>query len=259
MDLSTLKVLAALFIFLIGLLGALIARRMMTGDTTRPAIGIANCFAGGVFLAAGLIHVLPDSQDDLATACPSLDYPLFGLLACGSLAAMIVIDQIGHSAMRRRGRSDQIRTSAISAGVLFLILSIHSIITGISLGIEPAGVAAMALLLAVLAHKGTAAFALGLKVREVTPGGSMYIRQMVGFALTTPLGVLIGLYLMLQLPESDSALFEGIFDAIAAGTFLYVAVFEILADEFKEAQQVTWKSIAMGAGIALMAVVAIWT
>jgi zinc transporter 1/2/3 len=64
---------------------------------------------------------------------------------------------------------------------------------------------------------------------------------------------------MLQLPESDSALFEGIFDAIAAGTFLYVAVFEILADEFKDAQQVTWKSIAMSAGIALMAVVAIWT
>lgn len=260
MDLTIFKFLSAAFIFGVGLVGSILSRRLLDSNADRPAIGIANTFAGGVFLAAGLIHVLPDAQGDLASALPEMDYPLFGLLACGALVVMVFIDQLGHQLKEQSNLGQAGAAEApVSAAVLFLILSIHSLITGISLGIETQNVAALALLIAVLAHKGTAAFALGLKVRAVVKDSGKYFRQMTAFSLTTPAGILLGLYLVSKLSGAHSALYEGIFDAVAAGTFLYVAIFEILAEEFQTTHQLVSKTIALVAGVTLMAVVAIWT
>lgn len=53
------------------------------------------------------------------------------------------------------------------------------------------------------------------------------------------------------------AKFEGIFDSFAAGTFFYIAVMDILADEFKGAAQ-RWARYAVAIfGFTVMAIVAI--
>lgn len=252
MDLVTFKVSAAVAIFLVALAGAFLARRLTERSSDGVALSIANCFAGGVFLAAGLIHVLPDAQSQLATVFPTMDYPLYGLLATASLALMVIIDQIGH---RGSGQNN----SAVSAAVLFLVLSIHSLITGFALGIEDQSVAALALLIAVLAHKGTATFALGLKVSPVSQHAKQFFGRMLAFSLTTPIGVLLGLWMLNRLSASNGPLVEGVFDALAAGTFIYVAVFEILSKEFRARGQDSAKAIAMVLGAALMALVALWT
>ncbi len=252
MNLVMFKVIAALAIFLVALVGAVLSRRLTERSSDGRVLSIANCFAGGVFLAAGLIHVLPDAQSQLATVFPNMDYPLFGLLATASLALMVIIDQLGH-----RGTAE--RNSVVSAAVLFLVLSIHSLITGFALGLEDQSVTAMALLIAVLAHKGTATFALGLKISPVSQQTSQFFARMVAFSLTTPVGVLLGLWMLNRLSGSNGPLIEGIFDALAAGTFVYVAVFEILSQEFRSRGGVTAKSIAMVLGVALMAIVALWT
>lgn len=253
MNLVSFKLIAALAIFIIGFLGAVFARRLTERSGDGGALSIANCFAGGVFLAAGLIHVLPDAQSQLASVFPSMDYPLFGLLATASLALMVLIDQIGHRS------SVNENNSVVSATVLFLVLSIHSLITGFALGIEDQSVTAVALLIAVLAHKGTASFALGLKVSPVSAQARQFFTRMLAFSLTTPVGVVLGLWLLNRLSNSNGPLVEGIFDALAAGTFIYVAVFEILSQEFRKHGHGNAKLVAMILGVALMAIVALWT
>lgn len=253
MNLVGFKLIAALAIFLIAVVGAFLARRLTERSGDGGVLSVANCFAGGVFLAAGLIHVLPDAQSQLASVFPSMDYPLFGLLATASLALMVVIDHIGHRS------SVNEKNSFISAAVLFLVLSIHSLITGFALGIEDQSVTALALLIAVLAHKGTASFALGLKVSSVSAHARQFFTRMLAFSLTTPLGVVLGLWLLNQLSGSNGPLVEGVFDALAAGTFIYVALFEILSQEFRKHGHGGAKLFAMALGAALMALVALWT
>ena len=53
--------------------------------------------------------------------------------------------------------------------------------------------------------------------------------------------------------------FEAIFDALAAGTFFYIGVMDILAEEFdgKHNHMQTFTMATLG--FAVMAVVAIWT
>lgn len=252
MSLESFKLLAAVSIWIVALIGAGFSKRLIEQTTQGAFLSLANCFAGGVFLAAGLIHVLPDSQGQLAVAFPNVDYPLFGLIATAAVTVMVFIDRLG----QRQSNTD---ASGVAAAILFLILSIHSVITGFALGVENQSVAAIALLIAVLAHKGTATFALGLKVRPVSNTATQFNLRMLAFSLTTPLGVVVGLSLLHRLSSTQAPMMEGIFDAIAAGTFIYVAIFEILSPEFDKAKHPFGQVMTMILGAGLMALVALWT
>lgn len=54
-------------------------------------------------------------------------------------------------------------------------------------------------------------------------------------------------------------IFEALFDALAAGTFLYVAVVDIIDVEFSHHHSQWLKFALVALGLGLMAVVAIWT
>ncbi len=53
--------------------------------------------------------------------------------------------------------------------------------------------------------------------------------------------------------------FEALFDALAAGTFLYVAVVDIIDVEFSHHHSQWLKFGLVALGLGLMAVVAVWT
>ncbi len=75
----------------------------------------------------------------------------------------------------------------------------------------------------------------------------------------TPLGILLG-SLFSKLENAKSALLsEAVFDSLAAGTFIYIAVMDIINEVF-EAKDNRWLHfIVMILGFVLMAVIAIWT
>ena len=52
---------------------------------------------------------------------------------------------------------------------------------------------------------------------------------------------------------------EGIFDSVAAGTFIYVAILEVIAEEFAAGEDRWPKFTLIGAGLAMMALLALWT
>lgn len=75
----------------------------------------------------------------------------------------------------------------------------------------------------------------------------------------TPLGVLLGTLFSEFMSSDVSAMFEMIFDCLAAGTFLYIAITEIIGKIFNDAKHTWAKLILIACGFTLMAVVAIWT
>lgn len=235
---------AAALIFLVGAVGAYLAIKVQASGQSR-LLTIGNCVAGGIFIGAGLIHTLADSASLYGELLPNMGYPIWAATAGVSLVALLWIDQGLHAAKPSEGASSL---------ALFVVLSLHSIIAGMALGVETHPMQALAILIAILAHKGSAAFALGLRTKA-----DNYWWSMLGFAVMTPFGVAVGASLAAAVQGSSALHFEAVFDSIAAGTFLYVALFEILPNETKRSDNSTTLIASTLTGLLLMAVLAIYT
>ncbi len=237
------KGLAAALIFLFGIAGAA-ASRSLRSRSASHWLSMGNCFAGGIFIGAGLIHTLADSAGLFTDLYPDWDFPIWAALAGATIILLMWIDK----------SFSQESDSSVGGATLFLVLSIHSLLAGMALGVEAHPAQALAILLAIVAHKGSAAFALGLRSTD-----THYWRRMTGFALMTPIGVVLGTAITLLLKNQSEQRFEAVFDALAAGTFLYVALSEILPGELNASQQVHRAMLSAAAGLLLMAVLALYT
>ena len=116
----------------------------------------------------------------------------------------------------------------------------------------------LVIFLAIIAHKGAAAFALIVDFQRNGLPQARITRVLILFASMTPLGIVLGTVLDRLLAASYGRLFEGIFDSLAAGTFIYVAVLEIIGKEFDDQKRIVPKFVALCAGLALMALIAVW-
>ena len=72
------------------------------------------------------------------------------------------------------------------------------------------------------------------------------------------LSVIIPLLYAVRFPEFPTPMVQGVFDAVAAGTFLYVAVLGIIEREFTQPKDRWLKFILLAFGLGIMAVLAIW-
>ena len=114
-------------------------------------------------------------------------------------------------------------------------------------------------MIAILAHKGAAGFALGSTFREAAIPPRTRIPALLVFVGSTPLGVILG-GLAIDILGGSSTAAEAWFKAVAAGTFLYIATLDIVREEFfpggtNRGQRLLWALVGAG----LMALVAIWT
>ena len=231
MSLLTFKLLAAAAILAIAIIGGVIPLFAARHESSRRFFSLGNAFAGGLFLGVGFIHLLPEGMEKLEGV---VDYPLAALLAALGLGALLLIDRViygDHHADHSPGNL-QMRQS-IYPYVLLALLSIHSVIAGITLGLESHVVSSFAIMLGILSHKGSAAFALMVSVHEAGIRARQQKTMLAIFATMTPIGILIGLLAAFFLTENETitALIEGSFNALAAGTFIYVATIEIIDAE----------------------------
>ena len=230
------------------------------------AIAYGNSFAGGVLLAAGLIHLLADAHEGFKEAYPDVDYPAAYAVATLAFILVLGLERVVPRAMSAGRDAESPEAGAmIGAGsgsglapyLLLLTLSIHSLIAGLTLGISSAA-GATVLLIAILAHKGAAGFALGSTFREAAIPPRTRIPALLVFVGSTPLGVLLGGLAIEAFGEGSGAA-EAWFKAVAAGTFLYIATLDIVREEFfpggtNRGRRLVWT--LLGAG--LMALVAMW-
>ncbi len=91
-------------------------------------------------------------------------------------------------------------------------------------------------MLGILCHKGSAAFALMISIHRGHVVMQRRMPMLAVFVLMAPVGVLLGTAAGLKLDESgmDTNLIEGSFNAIAAGTFIYVAIMNIIDEELSK-------------------------
>ena len=233
-------------------------------------LGWGNAFAGGVLLAAGLIHLLGDSADGFAALWPDDGFPWAFTIAGAAFLLVLGVERVIPRVPRMPvgAESPDPEADAVAAAaqqsarypyLLLLTLSIHSVIAGMALGAQSTLAGFAVLIIAILAHKAAAGFALGVSLHRIGVPLQRARRLIFGLALMTPIGILIGTVVSALLDSSGEQVFEAVFDAIAAGTFIYIASLDILREEFlppKDDRRIKWL-FSIG-GLVLMAVVAIW-
>lgn len=243
------KLIAALIILVIALVAGYLPfkKKRSSGHFDFPA---GEAIACGVFLGAGLIHMLGDAAQGFIVA--GYHYPFAFLLAGVSFLTLLLLEHIGNEMKEHH--------TGTKKGMVLLaaaMLSIHSLLEGAAVGISGDLLTAVVLALAIIAHKWAESFSLSLQINKSEMHFSPGLMLFLGFALMTPLGIFLGDIVL------DSAgshpLLTPIFSSLAAGTFLYIGTLHGLRRATMIERCCNMREFAfMLLGFGLMALVAIW-
>ena len=214
------------------------------------SLPIGEALANGVFLGAGLIHMLGDSSSDFAQLN---DYPFAFLIAGAVILFFLLMEHIGSSLAKNN--KDNLAFMAVMATIM---LSVHSFFTGASLGVSNSLGLSIVIFIAIIAHKWAASFALSICINKTKLSISVRLLLYIVFALMAPLGIVFGSGA--QEFFGNNPYIQPVLTAIAAGTFIYMGTLHglersILIKDCCNLKQYGFVIL----GFALMAVVAIWT
>lgn len=156
----------------------------------------------------------------------------------------------GHSHFPPSGVS----VSFITAVLMAVALCFHSILEGAAMGAQPTLANSLHIFIAIVSHKGLAAYALGSSIVESNVGLQRFWSVVLPFTFASPVGIFIGYAI------SDAAQGTGAaaISALASGTFLYVAFMEVIPRELHDPNRAGYKLAALMLGFALMSLLAIW-
>ena len=97
---QALKLLLVLVVVLVSVAAGRPALRSGSSDRQRPALGLGEAFAAGVFLGAGLIHMLGDAQGAFDSA--GVDYP-YPMVTCGAVMLLLLwVEHLANHATHQR-------------------------------------------------------------------------------------------------------------------------------------------------------------
>ncbi|CAM0871414.1 unnamed protein product [Alopecurus aequalis] len=150
--------------------------------------------------------------------------------------------------------------------VLELGIVVHSVIIGMSLGASEDASTIKPLVVALSFHQFFEGIGLGGCIVQARFRLKSVLMMAVFFSLTLPIGVVIGIGISSRYDEnSPSALIvEGILSAAAAGILNYMALVDLLAEDFmnprvqNDGRLQVIINISLLAGTALMSMLAVW-
>jgi len=249
MQLAEIKGLLVLIVFFAGLGGGMLALRTAGLPGLSSRLGHANAFASGIILGTGLLHMLPEAHEVLHEIYPT--YPVAFLLAGLAFFGLLLIEHVllahrghRHGALTTHGQHELADEVAVHAAdhhlatyALLAGLSIHSILSGIALGAQTNLDRALAVFAALVSHKATEGFALGISLARNNVARPIATRLLLAFAVATPVGIAFGVIATRVLDHRLAVLFEAFFSAVAAGTFIYIASLDMIGEEFSHGEQ----------------------
>ena len=211
---------------------------------------IGEALANGVFLGAGLIHMLGDSASDFNDL--NIDYPYPFLIAGITILFFLLIEHISKTLSTKN--TSNYTFMAVMATIM---LSIHSFFAGAALGLYNSHAVAIIIFIAIIGHKWAASFALSLNINKSSFNLKFRLFLFLIFAIMSPLGILFGDAAQTYCTHT---LIQPIFTAIAAGTFIYMGTLHgldrsVMIKDCCNTKEYTFVII----GFAIMAIVAIWT
>ncbi|XP_067411492.1 zinc transporter ZIP1-like [Emydura macquarii macquarii] len=268
------------------LCGLLPARLRATGTRGRWR-SFVGCVAGGIFLAACLLDIVPDSLSDLRQELRhqritgDFPFPEF-VLTLGFLLVLIIEHVVLDCRERRAGEATPLLSceeappqpagtgewgvetgthhlhtdfpahSSFRSFVLFLSLSVHSVFEGLAVGLQDRESKVLQICIAILVHKSILAVSLSLLLLQSRVPARCFLALMGTFALMSPLGIAVGV-VMMQAPGPGSTMARCLLQGMAAGTFVYVTFLEILPHELNAPKRRLPKVLSMLLGFSVMA------
>src|SRR3990167_8091625 len=218
----SLKLIAGFSLFLLTLIGGLIP--VLTRTHSHKMMRFfywGDCFAAGVFMGVGLIHLLPDAITEFASAYPTLHFPLIPTLCASTIFFVHLLEQKGGCHMCHQGLAVRAWLPLLLTG----LLSTHALVEGVALGISESVVHVAFIFFAIFIHKWAESFVLGLNFRHNELPLQMTLPLLLIFSCMTPLGIAGGAVLDAVLSDHAIVIAQACVNAIAAGTFIYVATF----------------------------------
>jgi zinc transporter 1/2/3 len=213
--------------------------------------------AGGVFLGAGLGHLLNDAFEELHEKS---EYPWAAAITLIMFAILTAVELFSYGEhdeefriqeeSNRNPLYDQINPDSksleslnstgsgptprqlfgqdnsqmtVPTYSLYLIMNIHSIIEGLALGIQHKDSSLIAIFCAIIGHKPVEAFALSLIILKDKPTKLLFWILVFVYTIMTPIGIAAAIIIA---KEFDSPWVLGSIAAVSAGTFLFVGCHE---------------------------------
>jgi zinc and cadmium transporter len=233
----------------------------LLGRSARSDLGLS--FSAGVMLGAAFLHMLPEALDEGGARV--VPFVLVGFLSLYLLERFVLVHVCAEPGPNARlaareaavhhaeghahgdGTGCDVHTVGVAA---FVGMSLHTIVDGFALGAATAvtGVGFL-VFLAILAHKVPSSFSLSAILRDEGWSRGKTLAMNATFALMVPVGA--GLYVVTA-RVADAGAFTAYALAASAGTFLHLALSDIVPDLHRRGGSRLLVSGAMLAGIALM-------
>ncbi|TWW67790.1 zinc transporter ZIP1 [Takifugu flavidus] len=260
-------------------------------ETHRTVLSLISCFAGGVFLSACFLDIIPDYLSDINTELHArqleTSFPLPEFIMAAGFFTVLILERIVLNCKEMRATHEE-RTTLISerksghghghghgdgpdpessghhvhvdfqahspfrSFMLFLSLSLHSIFEGLAIGLQTTDPKVLEICIAILVHKSIIVFSLAVKlVQSAIP--PLWVAAYIGvFALMSPVGIAIGISVM-EAQLAAGPLIQAILEGFAAGTFVYITFLEILPHELNSPGKQLLKVLFLLLGFSIMA------
>lgn len=213
--LTGLKLIFALSIFITILLaGWYPFKKHNHDDDHHHGFSIGETLATGIFLGAGLLHMLPDASALFAKQ--HFHYPFAYLLTGATFLLFLWFEHLVQELYKHK---KQHHTHPAFALMAWLMLSIHSLILGAALGLSESHSIIVVLFLAIITHKWAESFAIAIQISKADLPPLTRQLLFLSFALMTPIGMGLGWYFE---HDTTNTLIDPILMAASAGTFLYL-------------------------------------
>ncbi|XP_040900369.1 zinc transporter ZIP1 [Toxotes jaculatrix] len=258
-------------------------------ETHRTVLSLISCFAGGVFLAACLLDIIPDYLSDISTEMDArkveTSFPLPEFIMAAGFFMVLILEKIvlncremggaqeeraplitdntnGHGHVH--GTSPDLESSGHHVHVdfqahspfrsfmLFLSLSLHSVFEGLAIGLQNTDSKVLEICIAILVHKSIIVFSLSVKLVQSAVRPLWVTAYIAVFAMMSPLGIAIGISIMEAKLEAG-ALIQAVLEGLAAGTFVYITFLEILPHELNSHGKQLLKVLFILLGFTIMA------
>jgi solute carrier family 39 (zinc transporter), member 1/2/3 len=290
-----LRVAAIFVIFVASLVGVL--PPLLSTKFGSPSVYVGSAlraFAGGVILALSLVHIVPESVQELSEVA---SFPFSGLLLLAGVSIMVFIEH-GLQALYRQPEAMEAEDAVTVAGIKDLTPGVHavchsnaagthshgggyvskaaawlmelgcvfhSVIVGVDLGVTTETSVLTPLFVALVFHQLVEGVSLGTVVAAARFTKAKSFVMAFAYSITTPVGVAVGIAVSSSYdPESRRAIVtKGCLDSLSGGLLLYIGLVHLMCPEFCSNQSVPWRQrvvayLSFALGAAIMCTLAIW-
>ncbi len=236
----------------------------------RKFLGFINIGGGGIFLASGFLHILPEGLEFLAPAeegghddhghddhhdhahgfPTGMTVVLYSFLAFMLLEMFLIphhdehespshtddeaVEKGGEAEEKEVSKANGLKSKAFaSMSLITAAIGIHSIFESIALGASSRWSSTLNLFIAIGTHRWATTMSLGARYAKVNLSGFGYALCVIGYALIAPIGVAIGM----AVQGNASNRLIGVVFAISGGIFFYIGGFETPVEELVGKQE----------------------